>query len=185
MFCISLTCLFQIPSVDNAVSSAPIPSSVPASDISYFKGAQLCDGLWFLMQLQSDPSIYLKVRTKTLEVNGELIDRLMFLLCSQCLKPVKKGQGTSILFSPFASDALVCRSLIQKWQRNDTLLWGPCGAESCKEFVTRWRPGRLFSDYWDKSQTYWVKGRSSHHSPSLKYFTILKVSSCYNITRSQ
>lgn len=129
----------------------PLPYPL-ASDIHYFKGAQLGDGLWFLMQLQSDPSVYLKVRTKTLEVDGELIDRLMFLLCSQCLKLMRKGSGTSIFFSPFALDALVCRSLIQKLQRNDTLLWGPCGTESCKEFVMRWRPGRLFSDYWDKSQ---------------------------------
>lgn len=66
------------------------------------------------MQLGSDPSVYLKVRTKTLEVDGELIDRPMFLLRSQRLKPVRKGSGTSVLFSPFASDAEVCSSLIQK-----------------------------------------------------------------------
>jgi len=66
------------------------------------------------MQLESDPSVHSKVRTKTLEVAGELIDRLMFLLRSQRLKPVRKGSGTSILFSPFASDAVVCSIIVQK-----------------------------------------------------------------------
>lgn len=37
------------------------------------------------MQLGSEPLVYLKARTKTLEVNVELIDSLMFLLCSQGL----------------------------------------------------------------------------------------------------
>lgn len=120
------------------------------------------------MQLGSDSSVYLKVRTKTLEVDRELIGRLMFLLCSQRLKPVRKGSGISILFSPFASDAVVCSSFIQKWQRNSSLLWGPHTIGNCNEFVTRLR---LISEM------YRVKGKSFHRSPPLKYLRILKVSS--------